>query len=98
MAFIQIIESFTEDPEAMQALTDEYEKASAGKGTARRSIVTRDRNHPNRYVVIVFFDSYESAMENSARPETQELAGKMSALVTAPPVFHDLDIIEDRSL
>jgi hypothetical protein len=97
MAFVQIIDSSTDKPEALQALTAEYEKATTGKNTARRSIVARDRNDPSRHVVIVFFDSYESAMENSALPETQALSETMGALLNAPPVFHDLDIIEDRS-
>ena len=63
----------------------------------RRSIVTRDRNDPDRYLIVVFFDSYESAMENSNLPETAEFAEKQMALLDGPPTFHDLDIVEDRT-
>ena len=35
-----------------------------------------DRSQPGRYFAIVFFDSYESAMENSSLPETQAAAEK----------------------
>jgi hypothetical protein len=44
----------------------------------------------------VFFDSYESAMENSKLPETQAISEKMAA-ISESPVFHDLDVVEDRS-
>ena len=97
MEFIQIMEATTSDPEVMFAADKEWAEATEGKRTARRSIVTRDRNNPDRYVIIVFFDSYESAMENSRLPETQALAGKVAATMDAPIVFHDLDVVQDRS-
>jgi hypothetical protein len=45
-------------------------------------------------VVLAFFDSYESAMENSALPETQASAERFAAL-TENMSFLDLDIIEE---
>ena len=96
MSFIQIIEQRSKNIDEIQALSKEWETATEGKRTARRSIVTRDRNDPDRYLVIVFFDSHESAVENSELPETGAMADKMAALLDAPPVFHDLDIIEDN--
>jgi hypothetical protein len=96
MAFIQIIEQRTTKIDEIQALEAEWEAATEGQRTTRRSIVAQDRNDPERYLVIVFFDSYESAQENSNLPATGELAGKMGALMSAPPVFHDLDVIDDR--
>ena len=56
----------------LTALEDEWEQATEGKRTLRRSIITRDRNDPNRHLVIAFFDSYDSAMVNSNLPETGE--------------------------
>jgi hypothetical protein len=44
----------------------------------------------------VFFDSFEDAMKNSALPETDALAKKTAALADGPPVFFNLDIIEER--
>jgi quinol monooxygenase YgiN len=96
MSFIQIIEARTKDLDAMRALDEEWEKATEGKRTARRSIVTQDRNDPERIMIIVFFDSYESAMENSKLPETQEFAAKWAA-ATDGMSFHDLDVVDDRS-
>ena len=41
----------------------------------------------------MFFDSYESAMENSALPETQATAEQYSKMSDGPPVFYDLDVL-----
>ena len=97
MEFIQIIECRTSRVDELSALEDEWEKATEGKRTLRRSVVTRDRNDPNRYLILAFFDSYESAMENSNLPETTEFGQKQAALVDGPMVFTDLDVIDDRS-
>lgn len=97
MSFIQIIEVRTESSDELKALGDEFFAATEGKRTVRRSVVTRDRNDPERHVLIVFFDSYESAMENSNLPETVQFAEKQMALLDGPPSFSDLDIIEDRT-
>jgi hypothetical protein len=45
----------------------------------------------------VFFDSYESAMQNSGLPETQAAAEHFAKMSDGPPVFYDLDIVEDRA-
>jgi hypothetical protein len=97
MSFIQIIEARTKNFDELQALGDQYFQASEGKRTLRRGIVTRDRNDPDRYLILSFFDSYESAMENSNLPETSEFAERQMALVEGPPTFIDLDVIEDRT-
>lgn len=97
MAFIQIIEVRTSNLDEMRALDDEWEKATEGRRTTRRSIVTTDRNDPTLVRIIVFFDSYESAMENSNLPETQAFAEKWAAIAEGPPTFLDLDVVDDRS-
>ena len=97
MSFIQIIEMRTKNFDELQALSDQFFEATEGKRTVRRSIVTRDRNDPERYVLVVFFDSYESAMENSNLPETAEFAEKQMPLLDGPPTFYDLDVVEDRT-
>jgi hypothetical protein len=96
MSFIQIIECRTDNIEEMQAIDRDWEQATEGKRTVRRSIVTRDRNDPNRYVIVTFFDSYESAMENSKLPETQACAERYAAAVESI-AFQDLDVIDDRT-
>ena len=63
----------------------------------RRELLARDRSDPGRYFAVVFFDSYESAMENSALPETQAVAEQYGKMSNRPPVFYDLDVLEDRA-
>lgn len=97
MAFVQIIEFRTSDIDAIRKADEGWAQATEGKRTARRQLLTRDRNDPGRYLSLVFFDSYESAMENSSLPETQASAHTYAALTDGPPIFHDLDIIDDRA-
>ena len=72
--FIQIMEFTTSDIEAVLALTKEWRNAE-GRRRRGHEFVTSKRSNPDRYRIIVYFDSYESAMENSELPETQEFAG-----------------------
>jgi quinol monooxygenase YgiN len=95
MSFIQLIEVRTTRYDEIQALEREWERATEGKRTLRREIVCRDRNDPERFVMIAFFDSYESAMENSALPETEAISSEFAALVDGPMGFRDLDVVED---
>jgi quinol monooxygenase YgiN len=97
MAFIQILEFRTSNFEKVQALDEEWRRATEGKRTLRRSIAGRDRNDPNRYLVIAFFDSAESAATNSELPATAAFANQVNAIVDAPLVFQDLDIVEDQT-
>jgi hypothetical protein len=96
MAFIQIIEGHTSRGDEMEALSADLENRTKGRFTVRRSIRTQDRDDPSHFMVIVFFDSYESAMENSNLPETNEFSQKMMELVDGPPTFHNLDVVDDK--
>lgn len=97
MSFVQIMDFRTSDPDPMFELADEWWEATDGKRTVRREIVGRDRNDPEHYMVVVFFDSYESAVENSDLPETQAGAATMASHAAGEITFHDLDIVQDRS-
>jgi hypothetical protein len=97
MAFVQIIELTAPDIDAITKLDEGWVAATEGKRTARRQIVARDRNKPDRYLAFVFFDSYESAMENSSLPETQSFAEKYRA-AAQQIAFHDLDVVSDQTL
>ena len=97
MAFVQIMEFSAADLEAVRALVQEFVETTEGKRTARRSVLLGDRAAPGRYVNVVFFDSYESAMENSNLPEVQSMAGKMSSMVEGLS-FRDLDVVDDLEL
>jgi hypothetical protein len=94
MSFIQIIEYETDRPEEIAAL-GEARMAEGGPPDGFRLTVAQDRDHPNRYVSVVAFPSYQEAMANSARPDTDEFARKMAALCTSPPRFRNLDVIRE---
>ena len=95
--FIQIIECHTDKLDELMALENEWRKATEGKRTLRRSIVTRDRKDPHSYLVLAFFDSYESAMQNSDLPETTAFGQRQAELMDRPMVFTDLDVVADSS-
>jgi hypothetical protein len=95
MAYVQIIEWQTSKIDEMRKVADEWEKATEGKRKVRRRVLTEDRDKPGRYLNIVFFDSYEEAMENSKLPETDTLSQKMMELADGPPTFYNLDVLED---
>lgn len=98
MTFMQLIEYETSKPDEVRKVTEEWQKATAGKRTAKRIVVSQDRDDPKRYYELVFFDSYEAAMENSELAETQEYAAKMKDLLDGEPTYVDLDVVEDQKL
>jgi quinol monooxygenase YgiN len=98
VAFVQVVEFRTNNVDAMRELSREYERATEGKRTARRAVLTADRDDPGRYLMLIFFDSYESAMENSALPETQRNAAQMQSLAEGPASFRNLDVIDELPL
>jgi hypothetical protein len=97
MPFVQIIEFRTSNFDEVQRLGDEWEAAAADDSRARQRVLCEDRDDPGRYLNIVFFDSYDEAMENSALPVTQEFSRKMMELADGEPTFRNLDVLEDVS-
>jgi hypothetical protein len=98
MGFVQIIEFRTSRIDEMRAVGNEWEEAAKGEATARRVVLCADRDNAGHYFNVVFFNSYEEAMENSNLPMTQEFAQRMMALGDGPPTFHNLDVLDDRTI
>jgi quinol monooxygenase YgiN len=92
MPFVQIIEGRTSKFDEIMKIEEEWRKATEGKRTLLNSVVGRDRNDPDHFMVLAYFESYESAMANSNLPETGEFAAKQMALLDGPPTFYDLDV------
>jgi quinol monooxygenase YgiN len=90
--FIQIIEFKTSRIDEIEALAGERSSELGDGSTVHRVTVTADRDRPGYYLTIAEFDSYESAMENSNRPETAEFAAQMAKLCDGPPKFYNLDV------
>ena len=93
--FVQIIEFKSSRIEEIEQLGRPSRTEGTTAPTFRRIMATADRDSPGTYLTIVEFDSYDSAMENSNRPETSEFAAKMAALCDGPPVFRNLDLMWD---
>ncbi len=93
MAFVQIIEMTTTKVPEIEGLMTGWMAATAGRRSARRSLLTKDRERPDTYVQVVEFPSYEEAMANSALPETTAFAGKLSALCVSGPTFRNPGLV-----
>jgi hypothetical protein len=96
MAFVQIIEFTTTDIDGIRAVGEAWERTTAGKNKVRRRVITADGDQPGRYFTFVFFDSFESAMENSGLPETKALSARMAELADGPPRFYNLEVLDER--
>jgi len=94
--FLQIIEIRTSRFDEVEALRKDIQARldDGSPSRPRRGTITADRDRPGVYLNIVEFDSYESAMENSNRPETGEFAARLAKLCDAPPTFYNLDVRE----
>ena len=92
MSFIQIIEYETDRPDEMWALGEARTAEMGDPPPGFRLTITQDRDRPNRFMTIVEFPSYEVAMENSERPDTDAFARQMAALCTDGPHFRNLEV------
>ena len=91
--FVQIVEFTSSRIKEIEVLGRPSRTEGSTAPTFRRIVATADRDHPGHYFTIVDFDSFDSAMENSGRPETSEFAAKMAALCDGPVIFHNLDVL-----
>src|SRR5207253_6642218 len=94
MAFLQTISFTTSRIDEVTAAEREFEGAGAAPGYRGAKLV-KDRDRENAYMVVAEFDSYELAMENSARPETDAFARKMAELVDGRPTYGNYDVIDE---
>src|SRR5207253_11287098 len=96
MAFIQAISFNTSRIEEIKALGQEFDRDQAPSAPGFRGTrILKDRDRANAYMVIAEFDSYELAMENSARPETDAFARKMGELVEGDVAYGNYDVVDE---
>ena len=100
MNFVQTISFTSSRMDEMQKLMDEFGQENladqAGRGFVK-SQVLKDRDRENAFVVVAEFASYEQAMENSARPETDAFAKRMAELCDGPPTFGNYDVVNEET-
>ena len=82
MKFIQTIAYTTSKADQIAALADQQDNASS-PGLIGIKVV-KDRDRDNAYLVIAEFESYELAMENSARPRPTPSPSSSRRSWTAP--------------
>ena len=95
--FVQLVEMSTSRFEEMQKFNEEW-RAKTPTRMLDWSIVGRDRDNPDKYVVMVHFENYEVAMKNSADPRTAEYAAKMDELSDGPVTFRNLDVVTTEGM
>ena len=91
-AFVQMVEMSTSRIDEMRKFNEEWREKNPDR-LFDWSIVGQDRDNPGKYVAIVHFADYDTAMKNSADPRTDEYAAKMQELSDGPPVFKNLDVV-----
>jgi len=91
--FVQIMELDTSKISEVDALGRELAGVMGEKFKPLRATTTQDRDRPGHCYIIVEFDYYEEAMQNSESAETSEYSERMGKLLHAPPVFHNLDVV-----
>ena len=91
-AFVQVIEFRTGRLDEFQAIEDRWADEIGSDRTARWAVTGADRNTPDRYLQLVAFPDYESAMANSKSPVTSRFAEQLRAVCDGDAAFHDLDV------
>ena len=89
--FVQIIEFKTSRYDEIRALVDERRDQP---GLALGGMIAEDRDRPGVYINVVEFESFETAMENSNSPATQDFAARMAELCDGPAKFTNLNLLE----
>jgi hypothetical protein len=79
----------------MDAALEQWLEDTEDVRRARRRVLLRDRAETDRYVEVVFFDSYEDAMHNSSLPATTALSARFVALAEEF-TFTDLDVVTEE--
>lgn len=91
--FVQLIEFRTTRREELLSLASRWSEDATGRGTARWAQLCADRDDPGRWRLIVEFASYDAAMQNSQRPETDAMSREFAELCDGEPVFRNLDVV-----
>jgi len=96
--FVQLVDLQTARYEDGEAILKKYRDESApDEIKVRWSMTAQDHEHPDSYLAIVGFDSYEDAMANSQNPRTHAMSAELEQLVSRSTTFRNLDVIDTES-
>jgi hypothetical protein len=96
MAFVQVLTYETEHRNEMDAALRRWLEDTEDVRRARKRLLLKERAAENRYVEVVFFDSYEDAMHNSRLPATNVLSREIERLTVDGFNFRDFDVVADE--
>ncbi|WP_236825031.1 MULTISPECIES: hypothetical protein [unclassified Blastococcus] len=94
--YIQLIEFRTSRREELLELARRWSGDATGNGTADATWLCTDRDDPGAWRLIVRFPSYDAAMQNSQRAETDAMSREFAALCDGEPVFRNLDVVHSE--
>jgi quinol monooxygenase YgiN len=96
MKFVQTIAWNTGREDEMRAVVDRFQAENPDPGPGFLGVkMLKDRDKENSFLVVAEFESYDLAMQNSARPEVDAFNTELMALADGPPVFGNYDVIEE---
>ena len=95
MTFIQTLSFTARDEGQLMKLMDEWEKDAGAAPGFQRTWILKDRDRPNAYLVSAEFSSYQDAMKNSTRPETDAMAKRLFAMVDGEVEYRNYDLIKE---
>ena len=95
MAFIQTIAFKTIRIQEMKKLLTEFsqQRGDAQVPGFRGTRLLRDRDNDDVFLVLADFVSYDLAMANSARPDTDAFAKRMAEMAAGPLKYGNYDLI-----
>ena len=93
MIFAQTLSFICNDEDGLNALFDEWGTETAGTIGYWQSVIMKDRDRADAFTVWVEFPSYEEAMKNSGRPETDAFAKRLFALVDGEVEYRNYDLV-----
>ena len=96
MKFLQTIAWKTSRPDEMRAASARFQAENPDPQPGFLGLkMLKDRDQEGMYLVIAEFESYDLAMQNSARPEVDAFSKEMMALADEPPVFGNYDVTDE---
>lgn len=96
MAFVQVMTYTTTKRAEMDAALAQWLEDTRDVRRARKRLLLQDRGTADRYVEVVFFDSYEDAMHNSNLPATGALSRSFEELSEDGCRFENFDVVTDE--
>lgn len=97
MPFLQTVEYETDRPDEIRELMAEWARQRRPSPGPSRLTFAEDRDRPGHLMVVAEFDSYEQAMEHSARPETSAYAERLRRLASGEPRYVNLEITRQET-